>query len=74
MIRAATAADLDAIVSGYQAHFAHEREHGAYTVFQENVYPIPRPCRSRAASTRFVCVHKRKPSLGQPHFARSPTR
>ena len=39
MIRAATAADLDAIVSGYQAHFAHEREHGAYTVFQEGVYP-----------------------------------
>ena len=39
MIRAATAADLDAIVSGYQAHFAHEREHSAYTVFQEGVYP-----------------------------------
>ena len=39
MIRAATAADLDVIVSGYQAHFAHEREHGAYTVFQEGVYP-----------------------------------
>ena len=39
MIRAATTTDLDAIVSGYQAHFAHERAHGAYTVFQEGVYP-----------------------------------
>ena len=40
LIRAATAVDLDAIVSGCPAHFAHEREHGAYTVFQEGGYPI----------------------------------
>ncbi len=39
MIREATLEDLDAIESGYFAHFAHEKEHGAYTVFKEGVYP-----------------------------------
>ena len=39
MIRTATAADLDAIDALYQAHFEHERIHGAYTVFEAGVYP-----------------------------------
>lgn len=39
MLREAVVADLDQIEKGYQEHFLHEREHGAFTVFQEDVYP-----------------------------------
>ena len=39
MIRKATLKDLDAIEAGYLAHFSYEKEHGAYTVFKEGVYP-----------------------------------
>lgn len=39
MIRQAVMADLDGIEDMYREHFAHEKEHGAYTVFQEGVYP-----------------------------------
>lgn len=39
MIRKASKADLDQIEQGYQEHFAHERAHGAFTVFQEGIYP-----------------------------------
>ena len=38
-IRQAAIADLDDIEKGYQEHFAHEKKYGAYTVFQEGVYP-----------------------------------
>ena len=38
-IRQAAIADLDDIEKGYQEHFAHEKKYGAYTVFQEDVYP-----------------------------------
>ena len=39
IIRQAVIADLDGIEQGYQEHFAHEKKYGAYTVFQEDVYP-----------------------------------
>ena len=39
MIRQAIITDLDCVVEGYHAHFVHEKEHGAYTVFKEGVYP-----------------------------------
>lgn len=39
MIRPATVTDLDGIEETYREHFAHEKEYGAYTVFQEGVYP-----------------------------------
>lgn len=39
MIRLAELTDLDGVEEGYMEHFAHEREHGAYTVFREGVYP-----------------------------------
>lgn len=39
MVRKAAVTDLDSIEEGYREHFAHEREHGAYTVFREGVYP-----------------------------------
>lgn len=39
MIRPAVITDLDSIEDGYCEHFAHEREHVAYTVFREGVYP-----------------------------------
>lgn len=42
MIRQAVAADLDSIEEGYRDHFLHEKKHGAYTVFQEGVYPTRR--------------------------------
>ena len=37
--RQAVAGDLDGIEEGYLEHFAHEKKYGAYTVFQEGVYP-----------------------------------
>lgn len=39
MIRPAETYDLDSIEETYREHFAHERAHGAYTVFREGVYP-----------------------------------
>ena len=39
MLRQAVATDLDHIEEGYQEHFLHEREHAAFTVFQEGIYP-----------------------------------
>lgn len=39
ILREAVVADLDDIEKGYQKHFAHERKYGAYTVFQEGIYP-----------------------------------
>lgn len=39
IFRVAAASDLDDIEKSYQEHFAHEKEHGAYTVFREGVYP-----------------------------------
>lgn len=39
MIRRAVMMDLDSIEEGYREHFSYEKEHGAYTVFQEGVYP-----------------------------------
>lgn len=39
ILREAVASDLDDIEKGYQEHFAHERKYGAYTVFQEGIYP-----------------------------------
>ena len=37
--RQAVVADLDGIEEGYIEHFVHEKKYGAYTVFQEGVYP-----------------------------------
>ena len=34
MLRQATDADLNQVEEGYQKHFLHEKEHGAFTVFQ----------------------------------------
>lgn len=39
MIRPAVFADLDSIEEGYLEHFSHEKRYGAYTVFQEGIYP-----------------------------------
>lgn len=42
MIRKAIMADLDDIEAGFHEHFAHEKTHVAYTIFQEGVYPTRR--------------------------------
>lgn len=39
MIRRAVSSDLDSIEQTYREHFSHEKKYGAYTVFQEGVYP-----------------------------------
>lgn len=39
VIRHAVGTDLDDIDKGYREHFSHEKKYGAYTVFQEGVYP-----------------------------------
>lgn len=42
MIRPGMITDLDSIEEAYHEHFVHEKKHGAYTVFQEGVYPTRR--------------------------------
>ena len=37
--RQAIVSDLDSIEAGYIEHFVHEKKYGAYTIFQEGVYP-----------------------------------
>lgn len=37
MLRQATDADLNQVEEGYQKHFLHEKEHGAFTVFKRGV-------------------------------------
>lgn len=39
MIRQAAITDLASIEEGYCEHFSHEKKYGAYTVFQEGIYP-----------------------------------
>lgn len=39
MIRRAVIGDLEEIEETYREHFAHEKKYGAYTVFQEGIYP-----------------------------------
>lgn len=39
ILREAVISDLDSIEKIYQEHFAHEKKYGAYTIFQEGVYP-----------------------------------
>lgn len=39
MIRKAVKEDLGQIEEGYREHFQYEREHTAFTVFREGVYP-----------------------------------
>ena len=39
MIRKANSTDIDQVENGYLELLRHEKEHGAYTVWQEGVYP-----------------------------------
>ncbi|MCH5277186.1 MAG: GNAT family N-acetyltransferase [Desulfovibrionaceae bacterium] len=39
MLRKAALSDLDGVEEAYREHFAHEKQYGAYTVFQEGIYP-----------------------------------
>lgn len=39
MLRPAVLSDLDSIEESYREHFSHEKKYGAYTVFQEGIYP-----------------------------------
>ena len=39
ILRKAAVSDLDSVEQSYQEHFAHEKKYGAYTVFQEGIYP-----------------------------------
>ncbi len=54
MTRAATTADLDAIVSGYQARFIPERQHRIYAVFQEGVCPNRAAGQTKRPVNRFT--------------------
>ena len=56
MLRQATDADLNQVEEGYQKHFLHEKEHGAFTVFQEGVYPT-RADAAKALSKGALHVH-----------------
>ena len=57
MLRQATDADLNQVEEGYQKHFLHEKEHGAFTVFQEGVYPT-RADAAKALSTGALHVYE----------------
>lgn len=49
-------ADLDSIEAGYHEHFAHEKTHVAYTVFQESVYPTRRDAeKALREGSLYVC-------------------
>lgn len=55
--RQAVVADLDSIEEGYIEHFAHEKKYGAYTVFQEGVYPT-RKVAETALQNRVLYVYE----------------
>lgn len=57
MIRQAVITDLDAIEEGYREHFLHEKQYGAYTVFQEGVYPTRRDA-EKALSSEALYVYE----------------
>lgn len=46
MIRQAMFSDLAEIETTYKEHFDYEKEHGAFTVFQEGVYPTRKDAES----------------------------
>lgn len=46
MVRLAVDTDLDSIEEGYHEHFIYERDHGAYTIFKEGVYPTRKDAES----------------------------
>lgn len=62
MIRQAVMADLDSIEEGYREHFSHEKEHGAYTVFRENVYPTRRDA-EKAVQNQTLYVYEENGSV-----------
>ena len=55
--RQAIVADLDSIEEGYIEHFAYEKKYGAYTVFQEGVYPT-RKVAETALQNRALYVYE----------------
>lgn len=59
MIRQAVITDLDRIEEGYHDHFLYEKEHGAYTVFKEDVYPT-RKHAEEALRNRALYVYEEK--------------
>ena len=56
MLRQATDADLNQVEEGYQKHFLHEKEHGAFTVFQEGVYPTRADAAKSAVKGGIACL------------------
>lgn len=62
MIRLAMVTDLDSIEETYREHFAHEKEHGAYTVFREGVYPTRRDA-EKALLNNALFVYEDKGSV-----------
>lgn len=56
MLRQATDADLNQVEEGYQKHFLHEKEHGAFTVFQEGVYPTRADAAESAVKGGIACL------------------
>lgn len=49
VIRPAREADLPAVAAAYAEHFAYERTHKAWTIFQEGVYPTEEVARKALA-------------------------
>lgn len=64
MLRQAVIADLDSIEEGYREHFAHERAHGAYTVFREGIYPTRETAETALQSgSLYIYIYTRKTAL-----------
>ncbi len=56
MIRLAVITDLESIEQGYREHFLYEKMHGAYTVFQEGVYPTRKDAKKALCNNAlYVC-------------------
>lgn len=57
MIRQATPDDLGWIEDTYNEHFLYEKEHGAFTVFQRDVYPTRRDAEKAITDgAMYVCA------------------
>ena len=58
MIRKGTEADLDGVNEGYEELLRHEKEHGAYTVWELGVYPTRNSAKMCIRDSLSLCKNK----------------
>lgn len=71
MIRRAVRSDIEGIEKSYQMHFNHEKEHHAYTMFREGVYPTGKVAEDAVDDgSMYVCEDENGNILGSIIFDR----